>query len=64
MNPNNETNPAIAPAAARDGSWPFTQSRDSAYVPSYSARALASWGQGGMGRIRGLGEADKNCSAI
>ena len=45
--PNNQTNPAIPPEAARDAGWPQTPSRYSAYVPSYSARApLVSWGRG------------------
>ena len=64
VNPNSGTNPAIAPEAARDAGWHFTPLRDSAYVPSYPARALASWGEGGMGRVRGVGEAKQTHCAI
>ena len=64
VNPNSGTNPAIAPEAARDAGWPQTPSRNSAYVPSYSARALATWGEGGMGRVRGVGEAKEARQAI
>ena len=54
VNPRSGTDPAIQPEAARDAGWPQTPPRDSAYVPSCSVRALASWGRGGWEGFEGV----------